>query len=48
MTERRKLPTGAIRYYISDTRPGDITGQLRDEFGAWHVLAPNGHKIGTY
>lgn len=37
-----------LYYYISDTRPGDVTGQLRDEFGAWYVLAPNGNKIDTY
>lgn len=37
-----------LYYYISDSRPGDVTGQLRDEFGAWYVLTPNGHKIDTY
>jgi predicted lipoprotein with Yx(FWY)xxD motif len=32
--------------YAGDRRPGDVTGQGLDQFGAeWYALAPNGHKI---
>jgi len=32
--------------YAGDGRPGDVTGQGLDQFGAeWYALAPNGHKI---
>lgn len=53
-TERRNGTTQVtyrghpLYYYISDRQPGDVYGQLRDEFGAWYVLSPNGKKIDTY
>jgi len=32
--------------YAGDTKPGDVTGQDVDQFGAaWYVLAPSGRKI---
>jgi predicted lipoprotein with Yx(FWY)xxD motif len=32
--------------YAGDQKPGDVTGQGLDQFGAeWYVLAPDGHKI---
>jgi predicted lipoprotein with Yx(FWY)xxD motif len=32
--------------YAGDRRPGDVTGQGLDQFGAeWYALAPNGRKI---
>jgi predicted lipoprotein with Yx(FWY)xxD motif len=35
-----------LYYYAADRKPGDITGQGLDQFGAeWYVLAASGHKI---
>ncbi|WP_218034349.1 hypothetical protein [Acrocarpospora corrugata] len=35
-----------LYYYVTDVKPGDITGQGVDSFGAkWYVLDPNGDKI---
>ncbi|MFJ2032829.1 phosphatase PAP2 family protein [Streptosporangium sp. NPDC087985] len=37
-----------LYYFVSDTKPGDITGQGVDSFGAkWYVLNPEGRKIDT-
>ncbi|GAA2087392.1 phosphatase PAP2 family protein [Actinomadura alba] len=37
-----------LYYFISDTKPGDITGQGLNSFGAkWYVLDPKGDKIDT-
>jgi predicted lipoprotein with Yx(FWY)xxD motif len=34
--------------YAGDQRPGDITGQGLDQYGAkWYVVAPNGSMIGS-
>lgn len=36
-----------LYYYVADARPGDVSGQALDQFGAeWYVLAPSGRKIG--
>ena len=35
-----------LYYYVVDTKPGDISGQDLNQFGAkWYVLGPNGNKI---
>lgn len=35
-----------LYYYHDDTKPGDIEGQGKKEFGAeWYLVAPNGEKI---
>lgn len=35
-----------LYYYAGDQRPGDLTGQALDQFGApWFVLAPSGVAI---
>jgi predicted lipoprotein with Yx(FWY)xxD motif len=35
-----------LYYFVSDTKPGDTTGQAIDSFGAkWYVLNPKGNKI---
>jgi predicted lipoprotein with Yx(FWY)xxD motif len=35
-----------LYYYIGDTKPGDMTGQGLDAFGAlWYVLSPAGKEI---
>ncbi len=37
-----------LYYFIADKKPGDITGQGINQFGAkWYVLAPSGNKIDT-
>lgn len=37
-----------LYYFITDHKPGDITGQAVNSFGAlWYVLNPKGDKIGT-
>ncbi|MGI5231829.1 hypothetical protein [Actinoallomurus sp. CA-142502] len=37
-----------LYYFVSDTKPGDITGQALNSFGAkWYVLNPKGNKIDT-
>jgi len=36
-----------LYYFISDRKPGDVTGQGIDAFGApWYVVAPSGMQIG--
>ena len=36
-----------LYYFISDRKPGDVTGQGIDAFGApWYVVAPSGLQIG--
>jgi len=36
-----------LYYFISDTKPGDLTGQGIDAFGApWYVVSPSGMQIG--
>jgi len=36
-----------LYYFISDKKPGDVTGQGIDAFGApWYVVAPSGMQIG--
>ncbi|MCW2918195.1 MAG: hypothetical protein JWN52_6263 [Actinomycetia bacterium] len=38
-----------LYYFVSDTKPGDITGQGLNNFGAkWYVLNPKGNKIDTH
>jgi len=35
-----------LYYYVADTKPGDITGQALNQFGAdWYVVGPSGSKI---
>jgi predicted lipoprotein with Yx(FWY)xxD motif len=35
-----------LYYFVSDTKPGDLTGQGVDAFGApWYVVAPSGAQI---
>jgi len=35
-----------LYYFISDKKPGDVTGQGIDAFGApWYVIAPSGMQI---
>ncbi|GLW96387.1 hypothetical protein Misp02_04740 [Microtetraspora sp. NBRC 16547] len=35
-----------LYYFVTDVKPGDITGQGDDSFGAkWYVLDPKGNKI---
>ncbi|MFF3669556.1 phosphatase PAP2 family protein [Microtetraspora malaysiensis] len=37
-----------LYYFVTDVKPGDITGQGLDSFGAkWYVLDPKGNKIET-
>jgi predicted lipoprotein with Yx(FWY)xxD motif len=37
-----------LYYFVGDSKPGDVTGQSLDQFGArWYVLAPTGNKIDT-
>ena len=37
-----------LYYFVSDTKPGDITGQGLNSFGTkWYVLNPKGNKIDT-
>ncbi|WP_051864374.1 phosphatase PAP2 family protein [Streptosporangium roseum] len=37
-----------LYYFVTDVKPGDITGQGVDSFGAkWYVLNPKGNKIDT-
>lgn len=37
-----------LYYFVTDTKPGDITGQGLNSFGAkWYVLNPKGNKIDT-
>ncbi|MFC4012826.1 hypothetical protein ACFOY2_36735 [Nonomuraea purpurea] len=37
-----------LYYFLSDAKPGDITGQGLNSFGAeWYVLNPKGDKIPT-
>ncbi|MCC5575434.1 phosphatase PAP2 family protein [Microtetraspora sp. AC03309] len=37
-----------LYYFVTDVKPGDITGQGVDSFGAkWYVLDPKGKKIET-
>jgi predicted lipoprotein with Yx(FWY)xxD motif len=37
-----------LYYYAGDSKPGDITGQGLNQFGAkWYVVGPNGSKIDT-
>ncbi len=36
-----------LYYFVSDKKPGDVTGQGIDAFGApWYVVAPSGMQIG--
>jgi predicted lipoprotein with Yx(FWY)xxD motif len=52
-TTRRKDGRREVTYaghplylYAGDHKPGDVTGQDLNQFGAkWYVLAPNGRKI---
>jgi predicted lipoprotein with Yx(FWY)xxD motif len=35
-----------LYYFVKDTKPGDVTGQRLNSFGAkWYVLDPKGNKI---
>ena len=35
-----------LYYFVSDHKPGDVTGQAINAFGApWYVIAPNGTRI---
>jgi predicted lipoprotein with Yx(FWY)xxD motif len=35
-----------LYYYAADTKPGSITGEGLNQFGAkWYLVAPNGNKI---
>ena len=35
-----------LYYFISDKKPGDVTGQRIDAFGApWYVISPSGTQI---
>jgi predicted lipoprotein with Yx(FWY)xxD motif len=35
-----------LYYFIGDNKPGDVTGQDIDQFGAeWYVLGPDGKKV---
>ena len=37
-----------LYYYAPDQKPGQITGQALNQFGApWYALAPNGREIHT-
>jgi len=37
-----------LYYYVADTKPGQMTGQALNQFGAlWYVLSPTGSKITT-
>jgi predicted lipoprotein with Yx(FWY)xxD motif len=36
-----------LYYFVTDKKPGDVTGQGIDAFGApWYVVAPSGMQIG--
>jgi predicted lipoprotein with Yx(FWY)xxD motif len=35
-----------LYYFVADKKPGDVTGQGIDQFGArWYVVAPSGQKV---
>ena len=37
-----------LYYFAGDGKPGDLTGQALNQFGAkWYVLAPTGNKVAT-